>query len=99
MTSPNKEKAKLEPRTTHVPEVGHEKNPKGYKNVSQDIGPINPTEGNQGLNEFHGPERMGNDMDWKIGPKRTIWIGRLDQFREYGPSMDQYEMRKCSMGL
>ena len=29
-------------------------------------------------NEFHGPERMGNDMDWKIGPKQTIWT-------KYGP--------------
>ena len=27
---------------------------------------------------------MGNDMDWKIGPIRTIWIGRLDQFERYG---------------
>ena len=35
------------------------------------MGPINPTEENQGLNEFHGPERKGNDMDWKIGPIRN----------------------------
>ena len=31
MPSPNKEEMKLEPRTTHVPKVGHEKNPKGYE--------------------------------------------------------------------
>ena len=31
MPSPNKEEPKLEPRTTQVSKIGHEKNPKGYK--------------------------------------------------------------------
>ena len=45
---------------------------KGIWNISKTIGPINPTEENQGSYEVHGPERMGNNMDW------TMWIG-VDQ--------------------
>ena len=54
--------AKLEPRTDNVPKIGHEKNPKGY--ISQKTLDQSTQPRNQGSNEFHGPERMGKDMDW-----------------------------------
>lgn len=62
MTSPIKKMAKLEPRTDNVPKIGHEKNPKGY--ISQKTLDQSTQPRNQGSNEFHGPERMGKDMDW-----------------------------------
>ena len=67
MRSPNKEKAKLEPRTTHVPKVGHEKNPKGYEISHKTWDQSTQPREYQG-SKFHGTERKGNDMDWEIGP-------------------------------
>ena len=84
MPSPNKGETKLEPRTTHVPKVGHEKNPKGYeishKTLNQSTQPrkprtkLIPWPGTDG--ERYGLEE--NDMDWKIGPIQKIWT-------KYGP--------------
>ena len=73
MPSPNKEEMKLEPRTTHVPKVGHEKNPKGYE--------ISHKTWDQSTQPLPIPT---NTKDQKNSMARkgrgTIWIGRLDQF-------------------
>ena len=73
MPSPNKEEPKLEPRTTHVSKIGHEKNPKGYEisNKTWD-------QSNQPTPILTNTKDQKNSMARK--GRGTIWIGRLDQF-------------------
>ena len=61
--------AKLEPRTDHVPKIGHEKNPKGYE-ISQKT-----------LDQSTQPRKTKDQMNSMArNGWGTIWIGRLDQF-------------------
>ena len=67
--------AKLEPRTDHVPKIGHEKNPKGYeisqKTLDQSTQPRN-----------QGSRIMARTDGERIGLDRNDWTG-LDQLKKF----------------